>query len=125
MASKTIPIKPTYKCNKCPGFCCNYEHIPVHKRDLARLAKHFGVSLATAEQRYTKVIDGSLGMRHKKDHIYTSTCMLFDQKKRACTAYEGRPEVCRGYPDGPTCGYYNFLKFERRLQGDDEFIPDA
>lgn len=123
--SKTIPIRTSYNCSKCPGFCCNYEHIPVNRRDVARLARHFGVSHETAELRFTKPIDGERGMRHKKDHIYKSTCMLFDQEKRCCSIYESRPEVCRAYPDGHKCGYYDFLKFERELQGDDEFIPDA
>jgi Fe-S-cluster containining protein len=39
--------------------------------------------------------------------------------------YEARPNVCRRYPYGKTCGYYTFLKFEREHQGDDEFIPSA
>jgi Fe-S-cluster containining protein len=124
-AKKTIAIKPSFDCGKCPGFCCNYELIPVKKRDVARLARHFDVSVETAEKRFTKVIDGELGMRHRKDHIYNSTCMMFDQEKRCCTIYEARPQVCREYPDGRTCGYYNFLKFERAIQGDPEFIPDA
>ena len=57
--------KPTFNCTKCPGFCCNYEHIPVNKRDLKRLAKHFDLPLEKAELRFTKVIDGELGMRPK------------------------------------------------------------
>ena len=47
---------------------------------------------------------------------------LLDQKTRRCGAYEARPGVCRGYPDSPRCGYYEFLKFERAHQGDDKFI---
>jgi hypothetical protein len=33
--------------------------------------------------------------------------------------------VCRQYPYLNKCGYYEFLKFEREQQGDDEFIPAA
>jgi hypothetical protein len=31
--------------------------------------------------------------------------------------------VCRTYPYGSKCGYYEFLKFERTHQGDDEHVP--
>jgi hypothetical protein len=37
--------------------------------------------------------------------------------------YAARPYVCRRYPYGSTCGYYDFLKFERAHQGDEEYIP--
>jgi hypothetical protein len=33
--------------------------------------------------------------------------------------------VCRKYPYGNKCGYYDFLKFEREHQDDEEFIPSA
>ena len=36
--------------------------------------------------------------------------------------YEARPGVCRAYPDGLRCGYYEFLMFEREQQGDDTFV---
>jgi Fe-S-cluster containining protein len=52
-------------------------------------------------------------------------CRFFDRDERRCTVYDARPNVCRRYPYGKTCGYYNFLKFEREHQGDDEFIPSA
>ena len=32
-------------------------------------------------------------LRHRKDHIYKSMCMFFDQDERRCTIYEGRPQV--------------------------------
>jgi hypothetical protein len=31
-----------------------------------------------------------------------------------------RPGVWRKFPESPRCGYYEFLKFEREQQGDDE-----
>ena len=34
----------------------------------------------------------------------------------------GGSAVCRGYPDSERCGYYEFLKFERKLQDDKKFI---
>jgi len=39
-----------------------------------------------------------------------------------CTIYEARPGVCRKYPDSNRCGYYEFLKFEREQQGDEEMV---
>ena len=46
------------------------------------------------------------------------------EETRRCTVYEARPEVCRAYPGGSHCGYYNFLSFERRVQEDPDHIPD-
>jgi hypothetical protein len=48
--------------------------------------------------------------------------MFLDQDKRRCTIYEARPGVCRKYPDSTHCGYYDFLKFEREQQGDEEIV---
>jgi Fe-S-cluster containining protein len=49
-------------------------------------------------------------------------CVFFDREARRCTVYEARPHPCRTYPYGTTCGYFEFLKFEREHQGDDEFV---
>jgi Fe-S-cluster containining protein len=124
-----IPIRPDakkrYDCGACPGYCCTYKLIPVTERDVQRLARHFGISDGAAEERFTRIVAGDIGMRHKKDHVYASTCIMFDREKRCCTVYESRPQVCREYPVGRRCGYYDFLKFERDMQADDAFIPDA
>jgi uncharacterized protein len=64
-------------------------------------------------------------LKHQKDDVYATICQFFDKDERRCTIYKARPAVCREYPDGKTCGYYNFLKFERKHQGDKEFIPSA
>jgi Fe-S-cluster containining protein len=117
--------KPQYDCSKCPGYCCSYTLIEIGKRDIARLAKHFGIDYAQAEKRFTKYDKGekSRALRHQKDKIFKSVCMFFDTKKRRCTVYEARPGVCRDYPvDTPRCGYYEFLKFEREQQDDPEYI---
>ena len=114
-----------YDCAKCPAYCCSYDSIAVGKRDLEKLAKHFSLELDVAEERFTKVVDGEVVLRHKKDKTFGSVCMFLDSKTRRCTVYDARPKVCRSYPEFPTCGYYEFLKWERRQQGDDEFIPSA
>ena len=115
--------KPLYDCLKCPAYCCTYDRIIVTKRDVTRLAKHFGIDDATAEQRFTKNVENERVLRQQKDEIFGSACMFLDPKTRRCTIYEARPGVCHEYPDQPHCGYYDFLRWERSHQDDEEFIP--
>ena len=119
-----VPVKVRYSCEKCPGWCCTYDEIEVNKRDIDRLARHFGIDADTAATRFTKLSreDGKPMLRHKKDSIFDTACMFLDQEKRRCTIYEARPTVCRAYPNGNRCGYYEFLKFEREQQDDQEII---
>jgi uncharacterized protein len=119
-----VPVRVKYSCEKCPAYCCTYAEIEVTRRDLARLARHFGIDEAAAEKRYTK-LDAKRNvrmLRHRVDGIFASACMLLDQDKRCCTVYEARPAVCRAYPDTPRCGYYDFLAFEREQQGDPDYV---
>jgi Fe-S-cluster containining protein len=125
-ANKTIAIRTErYTCSECPGYCCSYRLIPVTERDVSRLAAHFGITPQAAETRFTKIIDGEVAMRTRRDRVYSNICMMFNQEKRCCSIYEARPEICRTYPGGRRCGYYDFLKFEREAQGDASFVPDA
>jgi hypothetical protein len=117
------PRKPLYDCQKCPAYCCSYEQIRVTKRDIKRLAKHFGIDPETARKRFTRTIEGDDVLRHQKDRIYGSICMFIDLKTRRCTVYDARPGVCAAYPDQPRCGYYEFLRWERKHQDDPEFVP--
>ena len=119
-----IPVRAKYSCSKCPAYCCSYPEIEITRRDLARLAKHFGLTFEQAEARFTKydAKEGARLLRHQKDSVFDTVCMFLDQKTRRCGAYEARPGVCRNYPDSPRCGYYEFLKFERAHQGDEKFI---
>jgi len=119
-----VPVRVKYNCEKCPAYCCTYDEIPVSARDLERLARHFGITPALAEARYTKLY-GKKKMRvlrHRKDPVFKSACMMLDPEKRRCTIYQGRPSICRDFPGGKRCGYYDFLKFERHHQDDQEFI---
>jgi len=122
-------MKLRYDCSKCPGYCCSYPRIAVTERDVARLARHFGLAVDRARDRFTyryrtKDVDERI-LRHRKDDVFASVCRFLDRDTRHCTAYEARPTVCRQYPHGARCGYYEFLRFEREQQGDDEFIPSA
>ena len=122
-------MKIRYDCSKCPGYCCSYDRIPISDFDIARLAQYFGVTAATARERYTysRTHDGveERLLRHHQDHVYKSVCRFFDRDARRCTVYEARPNVCRRYPSGARCGYYDFLAFEREQQDDDDFVPSA
>lgn len=115
--------RPAYDCLKCPAYCCSYTRIDVSKRDLARLARHHGLSEDEAEKKFTKLVDGHRSLRHQKDKIFATVCMFLDKETRRCTIYEARPAVCRSYPDGNRCGYYDFLAWERDHQDDPDFIP--
>jgi hypothetical protein len=118
-------LRVLYDCSTCPAYCCSYDRIEVKDRDLLRIAMHFGLSYKGAEKRYTKIAWGNRVLRHRKDHIFNHVCVFLDPKERRCQIYDARPSVCRSYPDGRRCGYYDFLSAERQRQGDDEFIPSA
>ena len=118
-----VPVRVSYRCDKCPAYCCTYTEIEVTQRDVERLAKHFDLSARAAAEKFTKVdAKGTRMLRHKKDKIFDSTCMLLDQEKRRCTVYDARPGVCRKYPDSYRCCYYDFLRFEREQQDDQELV---
>ena len=115
-------MRPAYECSKCPGYCCSYPVIQLTKPDLTRLARHFKLTAAVAEKRFTKTAHGyKRVMRRKKDHHFGRICRFFDTDKRRCTIYPARPSVCRSFPSSTRCGYYDFLSFEREHQQD----PDA
>lgn len=125
MAKKTISIR--YDCSRCPGYCCSYPRIEVKEADVRRLARHFEIDVDEARRRFTRVYESDEGveriLRHQRDEIYGSICRFFDTVERRCTVYAARPGVCREYPNGSKCGYYDFLKFERKHQDDPDFVP--
>ena len=127
MAKKTIRIH--YDCSKCPGYCCSYPRIEVKDADVRRLARHFSIEVEEAQRRFTRTYRSDEGveriLRHQKDDVYGSICRFFDTGERRCTIYAARPTVCRQYPNGGKCGYYDFLKFERKHQDDPDFVPLA
>lgn len=115
-----------YNCSKCPGYCCSYPVIPLNSRDVKRLARHFGLSFQKARAKFTKVDgDEPYAMRRKADEHFGRICRFFDTEKRRCTIYEARPEICRSYPGGKGCGYYDFLMSERQSQRDPTHIAST
>ena len=113
-----------YDCTKCPAYCCSiYDRVQVTKRDLKRLAKHFGISEETAAERHTKMYQKERILRRKKDPIFGLACKFLDPETRRCTIYNGRPNVCRTFPDKTHCAYYDLIQFERTQQDDPTVVP--
>ncbi|MEM9704495.1 MAG: YkgJ family cysteine cluster protein [Pseudomonadota bacterium] len=113
-----------YDCIECPAYCCSYAHIPTTDKDIRRLAKHFKVSEATARRRFTEKGDEETPrvIKHAPDEHFHSTCMFLSKETRNCTIYKARPAICRDFPTQRRCGYYEFLKFEREVQDDQEWV---
>ena len=120
---KSTP-KNLYNCLKCPAYCCSYARIIVKKKDIARLAAHFGIDEEKALKKFTKKghDKGEVILRHRKDEHFGTICRFIDPETRRCTVYKARPKVCREFPGPGRCGYYDFLKFERRTQEDPEYV---
>ncbi len=115
--------KIKFDCSQCPGWCCSYERIRVTPADLEVLAEHFECDGEDIKKESLDFIDGEWFLRHRNDDVFKSICVYFDRTKRHCGIYDARPAVCHKFPWQNTCGYYDFLKFEREMMGDDEFIP--
>lgn len=112
-----------YNCLKCPGYCCSYPLIQLTKRDVQRLARHFGLSFEVARKKFTKAeVGAKYAMRRKDDKHFGRICRFFDTEKRRCTIYTARPTICREYPGSKSCGYYDFLSSERESQNDPDHI---
>ena len=113
-----------FNCEKCPAYCCSiYERVQVTKRDLKRLAKHFGVTVETATLRFTKRWQKEQVLRRKKDPIFGKACHFLNPETRKCTIYHARPAVCREFPITARCAYYDLIEFEREQQDDPDVIP--
>lgn len=119
-----VPVRVNFSCKKCPAYCCTYDEIAVTRRDIERLARHHGIEPAEAEERFTRAgsAKGERLLLTAEDTVFDIACVFLDRGKRACGVYEARPAICRDFPGGSRCGYYDFLKFERLHQDDPQFI---
>lgn len=115
-------LKVLYDCMKCHSYCCTYPRIQVTKRDVRRLARHFGIPEERARERFTKqgATKRERVLRHQLDDVYGSACRFLDLDTRLCTVHDARPDACRGYPEERRCGYYEFMMYEREHQDDPE-----
>ncbi len=126
MSKATLNGRPqtSYDCSKCPAYCCAiYERVQVGKRDINRLAKHFGVTYEIAVLRYTRMYEDERVLRRKADPILGQACTFLHPQTRRCRIYEARPEACRNYPDAKRCVYYDMLQYEREQQDDPDVLP--
>lgn len=120
--------EPNYDCDKCPGYCCSYDEIALTSKDISRLATHLGLDDEAFITRHTKygTFNGParepMMMKHQPDRHFRTICTFFDTDTRRCTVYDARPDACRDYPHEPRCGYYDFLTFERKLQGKEDHV---
>jgi Fe-S-cluster containining protein len=113
-----------YDCSKCPAYCCSiYERVQVTKRDINRLAKHFGVDYETAMVRYTRTYNNERVLRRKADPVLGQSCTFLNPVTRQCRIYNARPTVCRQFPDAERCAHFDLLEFERKQQGDPDVLP--
>ena len=113
-----------YNCDRCPAYCCSYPRTIVNKTDIKRLAKHFGLAVEKAYKKFTKKGQekGEVVLRHQKDVHFGTVCRFLDLATRGCTVYKARPKICRDFPGTKRCGYYEFLKFERMVMEDPDYI---
>lgn len=107
----------SYDCSKCHGYCCSiYEVIAVTPDDVKRFARGKRITIRQAWKEMAVEIDGGFRLRRKKDRLLGRICRFFDTKKRSCSIYKLRPDVCRDYPGQKKCAYYDALQFERTTQ---------
>ena len=107
-----------YDCSKCPAFCCGYPIIEATKRDIRRLARHFGVDEETARERYTEKENNRVRkLKQRADpRMGAKVCMFLNQRTRNCGVYEGRPQICRDYP-GDRCEWNDRRLLESGARG--------
>ena len=116
--------RSNYNCNECPAYCCSvYERVQVYRRDVLRLAKHFGVTEEVATARFTKVVSKERVLRRKADPLFGEACTFLNTATRQCGIYHARPGTCRQFPDTARCAYWDLLKFEKKQQDDPDALP--
>ena len=113
-----------YNCSKCPAYCCSiYERVQVAGEDLKLIARHFGLNIKKARERFTTTYNGERILRRKADPIFGKACKFLNPQTRTCTIYDARPRVCREFPGRARCAYYDLLRFERIQQNDETVVP--
>ncbi len=93
----------SYRCTRCNS-CCVDKRIQVNPYEIARLARHRGLSTGDLRDRFT--VDGAL--RQEAD----GRCAFLGEQ--GCTVHADRPLVCRLFPLGRVVnsdGTERFVRF--------------
>lgn len=83
----------SYQCTRC-GQCCRDKRIQLNPYEIARLARHRGMT--TSEFRDAHTHEGAY-LRQRDD----GRCVFFDAQT-GCSVHTDRPLVCRLFPLGRT-----------------------
>jgi Fe-S-cluster containining protein len=100
---------PPLECAKCAMCCKMAGYVEMSKYDVARLAKHLGLTPAEFKEKHLVQITRTGKMWLKDEH---ETCQFLGPD-HACTVYEARPTPCRGYVcwDQDDKTVYEFARF--------------
>jgi uncharacterized protein len=79
-----------FSCGRCIG-CCRNKKIQLNPYEIARMARHLGISTTDFITHYT--VSGTV-LKNKED----DTCIFL--KTNGCSIHPDRPLVCRLYPLG-------------------------
>ena len=100
---------PPLECAKCAMCCKMAGYVEMSSYDVARLAKHLGLTPLEFKQKHLVQITRAGKMWLKDEH---ETCQFLGPD-HACTVYEARPTPCRGYVcwDQDDKTVYEFARF--------------
>ena len=86
-----------FACTRCSR-CCRHTpgYVFLSARDLARIARRLGITVAESRRRFCRVVDMGgfrrLSLREKPN----LDCILWEDG--GCSVYEARPLQCRSFP---------------------------
>ena len=107
---------PPLNCLKCASFCCKLAgYVEVRRRDIRRLADHFGLTVREFEEKHI-VEKTSKGEKLIKSAF--DTCQFLGPDRK-CTVYSARPTDCREYVcwDQYDTKVYDFAYFYQKAIG--------
>lgn len=100
---------PPLECSKCAMCCKMAGYVEMSNYDVARLAKHLGLTPTEFKQKHLVQITRAGKMWLKDEH---ETCQFLGADHN-CTVYAARPTPCRGYVcwDQDDKTVYEFARF--------------
>jgi Fe-S-cluster containining protein len=84
-----------FQCTGC-GDCCTGApgYVWINKAEIEVMAAHLKLDVAKFEKKYVRLI----GIRKSLIEFANGDCVFFDNQRRGCKIYEGRPLQCRTWP---------------------------